>query len=147
SPDPNSLPGGIGPFDFVVFSAVYEHLLPAERRILPPLIWRGLSPGGPLFLHETPFRWSPVETHTTGLPLINYLPDRLAHRVACRFSKRVAPGASWQDLLRDGIRGGTTREILDILAQADRRVEPLTPCRQGVQDHIELWFRLSGPAR
>src|SRR5215475_8122238 len=53
SPDPNSLPDGIGPFDFVVFSAVYEHLLPAERKILLPLIWRGLRPGGMLFLHET----------------------------------------------------------------------------------------------
>ena len=147
SPDPNSLPDGIGPFDFVVFSAVYEHLLPAERRILLPLIWRGLSPGGTLFLHETPFRWSPVETHTTGLPLINYLPDRLAHRAACRFSKRVAPDASWSELLRDGIRGGTTQEILGILAGEGQGVKLLTPCRQGVHDHIELWFRLSSPAR
>ena len=33
SPDPNSLPPGIGTFDFVMLSAVYEHLLPNERQI------------------------------------------------------------------------------------------------------------------
>lgn len=38
SPDPSNLPPAIGAFDFVVLSAVYEHLLPAERRELLPLI-------------------------------------------------------------------------------------------------------------
>lgn len=36
SPDPERLPEGIGEFDFVNLGAVYEHLLPAERRRLLP---------------------------------------------------------------------------------------------------------------
>lgn len=39
SPEPNSLPAGIGQFDYIIFSAVYEHLLPTERRALLPLLW------------------------------------------------------------------------------------------------------------
>jgi SAM-dependent methyltransferase len=139
SPDPTSLPQEIGQFDYVVFSAVYEHLL--------PLLWRHLKPNGILFLDQTPYRWFPFEMHTTGLPLINYLPDRLAHKAACRFSKRIRPDETWPDLLRKGIRGGTVREVLGILNQEDQGAELLRPSRQGVRDHIDLWFQLSSTTR
>jgi SAM-dependent methyltransferase len=43
SPSGTSLPSGIDPFDFVMFSAVYEHLLPMERRSVMPLVWSVLA--------------------------------------------------------------------------------------------------------
>lgn len=73
SPDPNSLATGIGSIDFVMFCAVYEHLLPAERSRLMPLIWSHVNNPGVIFLTATPFRWFPYEHHTTGLWFINYL--------------------------------------------------------------------------
>src|SRR3712207_8585357 len=40
------VPAGLGRFDHVVLCAVYEHLLPAERRGLLPQLWSLLEPGG-----------------------------------------------------------------------------------------------------
>lgn len=140
SPSGAALPDGIGEFDYIVFSAVYEHLLSRERRSLLPLIWSRLKPGGVLFLNQTPHRWSPLEIHTTGLPLINYLPDRLAYAMAKRFSRRIKESDDWQDLLRAGIRGGTTREILGMLGDSAALLEP----RGEIGDRIDLWYgRLS----
>ena len=39
SPDPNSLPPEIGDFDYIILSAVYEHLLPSERQLILALLW------------------------------------------------------------------------------------------------------------
>lgn len=147
SPDAESLPAEIGAFDFVILSAVYEHMLPAEREILLPLLWRVLKPGGILFLYDTPYRYFPLELHTSSLPLINYLPDRLAHRVACRFSRRVHPQASWENLLRAGIRGGSVREIMGILGKKGQPASLLAPNQQGMKDRIDLWYAISGTAR
>ena len=147
SPDPNNLPAGIGQFDYIIFSAVYEHLLPRERPTLLTLLWSHLRPGGVIFLDQTPYRWFPIEMHTTGLPLINYLPDRLALACARRFSKRVRPYESWPELLRRGIRGGTTREIMGNLNRDGRKAELLKPTRLGVKDYIDLWYRLSSTTR
>ena len=138
SPSPETLPAGLGKFDFIMFSAVFEHLRPHERRELLPLVWQHLRPGGVLFLNQTPHRYWPVETHTTGgLPFINYLPDRLALGYARRWAKRIAPTESWSSLLRRGIRGGTVGEIMGILG-GDARAGLLDP-RTG--DRIDLWHR------
>jgi len=147
SPDSNSLPPEIGDFDYIVFSAVYEHLLKEERQTIPGLLWSHLKRGGVLFLDQTPYRWFPIEMHTTGLPLINYLPDSLALCYARHFSKRVSLGTSWSELLRKGIRGGTTREIMAIFNREGRKAELLTPSHLGVKDHIELWYQLSSTTR
>src|SRR5262249_32482386 len=117
-----------------VLSAVYEHLLPDERRILLPRIWSRLKPGGVLFINQTPHRYSPVEMHSTGLPLINYLPDGLAYRITKRFSKRIKGDEDWPALLRGGIRGATIGEILRALGDDAALLEP----RAG--DHIDLWY-------
>ncbi len=146
SPDPNSLPDGIGKFDYIVFSAVFEHLLPEERQIVLPLLWSHLKPGGVIFLDQTPYRWFPIEQHTTGLPLLNYLPDRTAHRVA-KLSKRIDQDITWPELLRKGIRGGTTKEILGVFAQHGCPVSLVEPSRLGVKDHIGLWYNLSATSR
>ena len=148
TPDGRQLPQGIGPFDFVVLSAVYEHMYPDERAGALASLWSALKPGGTLFLDQTPFRYFPIENHTTGLPLINYLPDRAAHFVARKCSRRVRPDASWSGLLRDGIRGGTVREIVGHLRKSPAE-EPilLRPSLRGCRDRIDLWHALSGGVR
>jgi ubiquinone/menaquinone biosynthesis C-methylase UbiE len=144
SPSPIELPPEIGTFDFVVLSAVYEHLLSDERRILMPKLWRLLRSNGVLFLNQTPHRYYPLEYHTTGLPFLNYLPSPLAFWAARRFSKRVAPNRSWVELLRDGVRGGTERGILtDLTAAGEKTPELLKPNRLGFHDSIDVWYSLS----
>jgi 2-polyprenyl-3-methyl-5-hydroxy-6-metoxy-1,4-benzoquinol methylase len=144
SPSGDSLPPDLGEFDFIMFNAVFEHLLPHERRALLPLVWRHLRPGGVLFLNQTPYRWSPVEIHTTqGMPLINYLPDSLTLKAARRFCRRVSPDESWESLLRRGIRGGTVPEIVGILG-GRAHAELLRPLPQ-IGDRIDLWYRTLSP--
>ena len=46
SPSGSELPPGIGHFDFVMLSAVYEHLVPDERKVVMPRLWSALKPGG-----------------------------------------------------------------------------------------------------
>lgn len=148
SPAPMRLPPNLGTFDFVVLSAVYEHLLPAERAALLPQLWHSLRPGGILFINQTPHRLFPVERHTTGLPFINYLPPRLALVLARRFSRRVSREESWISLLRRGVRGGTANTILRDLGPAARRcARLLKPYRLGVRDEVDLWYRLSRHGR
>jgi 2-polyprenyl-3-methyl-5-hydroxy-6-metoxy-1,4-benzoquinol methylase len=133
SPSGTALPAGLGTFDYIVLSAVYEHLLPEERRVLLPRIWSHLRPGGVLFINQTPHRYSPVEMHTTALPLINYLPDDLARRYATRCSKRLGGNEDWPALLRAGIRGATISEIMRLLGG---RASLLAP---KCGDQIDLW--------
>jgi 2-polyprenyl-3-methyl-5-hydroxy-6-metoxy-1,4-benzoquinol methylase len=137
SPSGDSFPEGMGRFHYIVLSAVFEHLLPHERRELLPRLWRHLEPGGVLFLNQTPHRYSPFEWHTTGLPLINYLPAGLTLRAARRFSRNVARDASWEALLRAGIRGATIGEILGILATCGSPV--LLEPKASIGDQIDLW--------
>jgi 2-polyprenyl-3-methyl-5-hydroxy-6-metoxy-1,4-benzoquinol methylase len=128
------LPSELGQFDFIVLSAVYEHLLPEERGVLLPRIWSHLKPGGVLFINQTPHRYSPLEMHTTGLPLLNYLPDALALSVARRFCKRINGDEDWPALLRAGIRGATIGEILRVLGGGATLLAP----KHG--DQIDLWY-------
>jgi 2-polyprenyl-3-methyl-5-hydroxy-6-metoxy-1,4-benzoquinol methylase len=128
------LPSGLGQFDFIVLSAVYEHLLPEERGVLLPRIWSHLKPDGVLFINQTPHRYSPLEMHTTGLPLLNYLPDALALSVARRFCKRINGDEDWPALLRAGIRGATIGEILRVLGGGATLLAP----KHG--DQIDLWY-------
>lgn len=144
SPGPLELPPDLGTFDYVCLSAVYEHLLPAERPVLMTQLWRALRRGGVLFLSATPYRFYPLEFHTTGLPFLNYVSDRVALLAARRLSRRVDGASSWEELLRAGIRGGTQREVLRHLRSAmDGDPIPLRPERLGVRDRIDLWYSLS----
>jgi SAM-dependent methyltransferase len=147
SPAGTAMPSDLGPFDFVVMSAVYEHLLPDERRAVMPQLWAHLRPGGCLLLNQTPHRFFPFESHTTGLPLINYLPDRLAHFVARRFSTRDLGRESWESLLRKGIRGATEREILESLGPAEPDSLPalLSPRPPRYRDRVDVWYAALGP--
>jgi ubiquinone/menaquinone biosynthesis C-methylase UbiE len=138
-----SMPSTVGDVDFIVLNAVYEHLLPDERRSLLPELWRHLRRGGVFFVADTPHRYSPIDFHTTGLPLINYLPDRLTLACARRFSRHVSRDAKWEQLLQRGIRGGTISGIVSDLERArDGRVQRLAPRRLGLQDEFDLWLAL-----
>jgi 2-polyprenyl-3-methyl-5-hydroxy-6-metoxy-1,4-benzoquinol methylase len=144
-PGPTQLPKALGDFDFIVFSAVYEHLLPEERRTLIPTLWSRLREGGMLFVGETPHRFTPLEIHTTGgLPFVNYLPAPLALPVARRFSKRIRPDTTWEELLRWGMRGGTERQFLQVIHSAGYTDAVVRrPSKQGLRDEFDLWYEIS----
>ena len=139
SPSPETLPN-LGAVDFVFLNAVYEHLLPLERRAVLPMLWEALKPGGVMFIYLTPYRWWPIEYHTTdGLPLINYLPDGIAKRYASKFGRADLRGSDWATMLRKGIRGGCIREIRMILPDA----ELLAPVEIGGKDGVDLWWHFT----
>jgi 2-polyprenyl-3-methyl-5-hydroxy-6-metoxy-1,4-benzoquinol methylase len=143
SPGGDSLPEDLGTFDFIILSAVYEHLLPHERKTILPALWRHLRPGGYLFINQTPNSLFPFELHTTMLPFINYFPDSVALKMARRFSKRVRRDESWEELLRKGIRGATEREILSRLDAA----EMMEPRYNNLRDRIDLYYLNTNSAR
>jgi 2-polyprenyl-3-methyl-5-hydroxy-6-metoxy-1,4-benzoquinol methylase len=144
SPSGNELPPDVGMFDFVMLSAVYEHLLPQERRAVMPLIWSVMKPGAAILINQTPYRYSPYEAHSTGLWLVNYLPDRVTHFVVRRFAgrnPRINKSLDWNVHLRGGLRGGTEKEIIHNLTggrAVDARV--LQPRQNGVRDRADLWL-------
>jgi SAM-dependent methyltransferase len=116
-------------FDFVFLNAVYEHLLPAERPVVLRSLWKALKAGGSLVLNQTPHRWFPIETHTSALPLINYVPDWLARWAQIKFSKRSFGVESWNEMLRRGIRGATVGEIMRNIRRVDAGAQLLKPFR------------------
>jgi 2-polyprenyl-3-methyl-5-hydroxy-6-metoxy-1,4-benzoquinol methylase len=136
SPAGDALPENLGQYDFIILSAVYEHLFPHERRTILPQLWAHLRMGGYLFINQTPNSLFPFELHTTMLPLINYVPDSVALKMARRFSKRIKPDETWEELLRKGIRGATEREILSHLPGA----EMLEPRYNDIKDRIDLYY-------
>ncbi len=145
SPSGTELPEELGTFDLIVLSAVYEHLLPSERKAVLPQLWSLLNDKGILFLDQTPHRYFPLELHTTSLPLINYLPDGLTLKAARKFSRRVSASDSWESLLRAGIRGATVSEIRKGLRDSKSRAVMLAPTMNGVRDRIDLWFHTTNP--
>jgi predicted O-methyltransferase YrrM len=147
SPGPEVLPDDLGTFMFINLGAVYEHLLPAERPRLLTQLWSRLSVGGVIFVNQLPHRFYPIEAHTTGLPLLNYLPDRMAAAAARRFSARIAPDTSWAEMLRNGVRGGTARSVKRDLERGGGRAQMLTPTRMGLEGHADLWFQDSSEGR
>jgi len=140
SPAGDRLPEQLGMFDFIVLPAVYEHLLPTERKTIIPQLWNHLSEGGVMFIDETPSRWFPVETHTSTLPFVNYLPDPLAHRFVQYCSPRGLRNESWTGLLRKGIRGGSVNEILGIIRHTGGQAELLKPGYGGMRTPVDVWY-------
>jgi cyclopropane fatty-acyl-phospholipid synthase-like methyltransferase len=144
SPTPDSLPREVEQVDLILLSAVYEHLLPHERKTLMPLLWSHLKPGGVMLINQTPFRWHPHEHHTTGLWGINYVPDSLACYLArhhSKLAKETNRDLDWEGLLRHGIRGGTEREIVHNLQRGSKHSAAiLQPTQSGARDRAEYWL-------
>lgn len=135
-------------YDFILLSAVHEHLTKKERISLMPMLWKKLKSGGIIFINQTPFRWSLFENHTSNLPLINYMSDSLAIKFAKRFSRRVRKNETWHELLKRGIRGSTINEIIGQLNLYDKRdtlPSLLKPKNYNINDITDLWLKLSDP--
>ncbi|MGH9513713.1 MAG: methyltransferase domain-containing protein [Terriglobales bacterium] len=151
SPSGNELPKGIGDFDFVMLSAVYEHLLPEERKIVMPLLWSIMRPGSAIFINQTPYRYSPYEAHSTGLWLINYMPDRMAHFAARNLARRnheINKSPDWNVHLRGGLRGGTEKEIVRNLTRGDTKAARiLQPRQNGLRDRADFWLSCTNQRR
>jgi len=147
SPDPNQLPSDLGRFDFAVMNGVVEHMLPRERKSVLPAVWDLVEPAGVLFVLETPYRYFPYDGHTTGLPGIGYLPDRLAFACARKFSGRGLGDCDREALLRAGIRGSSIREILACLKSTGGRPNLMEPSASGGGDRVGLWYQQSSRHR
>jgi SAM-dependent methyltransferase len=137
--DPARLDQLDGSFDLINLNAVFEHLLPAERRTLLPRLWHRLASNGRMVLTETPWRWFPIETHTTSRPLVNYLPDRLALAVTRR-SGLYGPDLTWTGALRDGLRGATVAEIIACIDAPVGTIQLVTSSQPDARDLLELWW-------
>jgi 2-polyprenyl-3-methyl-5-hydroxy-6-metoxy-1,4-benzoquinol methylase len=156
SPSGDQLPEKIGQFDFVMLSAVYEHLLPRERQIIMPLLWSAMKEGAAIFINQTPYRYFPFEHHSTGLWFINYMPDKLAHFVARKWSRHdpskhnpaIQKSLNWETQLRGGIRGATEWEIIRNLTRGKKvEAQILQPRPECACDRADHWFVRTGEHR
>jgi len=156
SPSGDRLPDEIGQFDYVILCAVYEHLLPHERKTLMPLLWSAMKEGAAIFINRTPYRYFPIEHHSTGLWFINYAPDSLAHFIARKFarhdpvqySRAIQKSPIWEDHLRGGIRGATEWEIIRNLNWgSSSKAHILQPRAECARDRADYWFQRTGQKR
>jgi 2-polyprenyl-3-methyl-5-hydroxy-6-metoxy-1,4-benzoquinol methylase len=91
--DTRKLPFRDGTFSVVIAIAVFEHI-PQPREEYIAEVWRQVAPGGVLIVSETPNKYIPWDYHTTGLPLLNWLPKRLARVISLR-TGRFATDDDW----------------------------------------------------
>jgi SAM-dependent methyltransferase len=101
-------------FDLVLAIGVVEHLPVRHRRQQVDEYYRVLAPGGHIAILDTPNRWFPLETHSVGLPLVQWLPPRLAWR----YARALRPGryrrTPYEEFVADGTgwRNATPAECL-----------------------------------
>jgi SAM-dependent methyltransferase len=72
------LPFDTESFDLVLATAVIEHLPFKDRHRYVDEYYRVLAPGGHIVILDTPNRLFPLETHSVGLPGVQWLPPRFA---------------------------------------------------------------------
>jgi SAM-dependent methyltransferase len=83
------LPFADAAFDLVLVIGVIEHLPYRGRHRYVDEYFRVLAPGGHIAILDTPNRAFPFETHSVGLPAIQWLPAALAYRYARTFHPPV----------------------------------------------------------
>ncbi len=88
-------------FDLVLAVGVVEHLAPDGRHRYVDEWYRVLAPGGHLVILDTPNRAFPLETHSAGLPGIQWLPPRIAFAYA-RLVRPRFRGVRFEDFDRQG---------------------------------------------
>lgn len=82
-------------FGFILANAVLEHI-PQPRTAYIRELWRLLAPGGALLVRETPNKYLPADFHTLHLPLTNWLPSSLAHRIGTFFGRFSKTRSDWE---------------------------------------------------
>jgi SAM-dependent methyltransferase len=108
------LPYADARFDLVLAVGVVEHLPARNRRAQVDEYYRVLAPGGHIAFLDTPNRFFPLETHSVGLPLVQWLPPRSAYR----YARAVRPGkfraVTYAEFVADGTgwRNASFRECL-----------------------------------
>ena len=96
------LPWADGAFDIVLAVGVVEHLPARTRRAQVDEYYRVLAPGGHVAVLDTPNRWFPLETHSVGLPLVQWLPAPIAYRYARALRRRVFRDVPYAEFVADG---------------------------------------------
>jgi SAM-dependent methyltransferase len=116
-------------FDLVVVVGVVEHLPARNRRTQVDEYYRVLAPGGHIAILDTPNRLFPLETHSIGLPLVQWLPSRLAYAYArlarprkfgaVSYESFVADGTGWRNAtLADCLPSGGPKGLVDVTEAA-----------------------------
>ena len=116
-------------FDLVLVVGVVEHLPARNRRAQVDEYYRVLAPGGHIAILDTPNRLFPLETHSIGLPLVQWLPSRLAYAYArlarprkfgaVRYETFVADGTGWRNAtLADCLPSGGPNGLVDVTEAA-----------------------------
>ncbi|HYU16617.1 MAG TPA: class I SAM-dependent methyltransferase [Candidatus Acidoferrum sp.] len=96
------LPYPDGRFDVVLVVGVIEHLPVRGRREIVDEYYRVLAPGGHIAIIDTPNRLFPLETHSIGLPLVQWLPAVLAFAYAKAGRPRRFRGIGYEEFTADG---------------------------------------------
>jgi SAM-dependent methyltransferase len=86
--DTTRLPFPDGAFDLVLVVGVVEHLPARRRHRYVDEYYRALAAGGHIAILDTPNRAFPLETHSVGLPGIQWLPAPLA----LAYARLLRPG-------------------------------------------------------
>ena len=116
-------------FDLVLAVGVVEHLPARNRRAQVDEYYRVLAPAGHIAILDTPNRLFPLETHSIGLPLVQWLPSRLAYAYArlgrprkfgaVGYEAFVADGTGWRNAtLADCLPSGGLKGMIDVTEEA-----------------------------
>jgi len=114
------LPWADGAYDLVLAIGVVEHLPMRLRRAQVDEYYRVLAPGGHIAILDTPNRAFPLETHSVGLPFVQWLPPRLAYHYA-RLGRPATYGRlAYEEFIADGT-GWMNASWRDCLPASGRR--------------------------
>jgi SAM-dependent methyltransferase len=114
NPETRALPYTDRSFDLVLAIGVVEHLPAAGRAAHVDEWYRVLAPGGHIAVLDTPNRAFPLETHSVGLPLVQWLSPSLAWRYARTFRPSRYGAIPLPEFLADGTgwRNASFRQCL-----------------------------------
>src|SRR5207245_1538308 len=107
SEETRRLPWSDGAFDLVLAIGVVEHLPRRDRRRQVDEYYRVLAAGGHIAILDTPNRAFPLETHSVGLPLVQWLPAPVAYAYARALRRRRFAAVPYAAFVADGTGRGT----------------------------------------
>ncbi len=114
------LPYADAQFDLVLAIGVVEHLPERSRRAQVDEYYRVLAPGGHIAVLDTPNRLFPLETHSVGLPFVQWLPPRAAYQYARLARRATFRDVSFEEFTADGT-GWRNASLADCLPSRGRK--------------------------